>query len=49
MICMNHYIIFGYILQCNGEYLHLALKDIKSRHPDRTSARELFSVAKKKN
>ena len=35
-------------LQCNGEYLHLALKDIKSRHPDRSSARELFSVAKEK-
>ena len=35
-------------LQCNGEYLHLALKDIKSRHPDRASARDLFTQAKEK-
>ena len=35
-------------LQCNGDYLHLALKDIKSRHPDPASARELFLTAKEK-
>ena len=35
-------------LQCNGEYLHQALKDIKSRHPDRASARDLFIQAKEK-
>ena len=35
-------------LQCNGEYLHEALKDIKSRHPDRASARGLFTQAKEK-
>ena len=35
-------------LQTNGDYVHSQLQELKSTHPDRNSARELFEDAKEK-
>ena len=48
MICMNHYIIFGYVYKLMEIMLHKELQQLKSRYPDRGSARGLFTRCKRK-
>ena len=48
MICMNHYIIFGYNYRSMETMFIVRVQQLKSRFPDRGSARGLFEDAKEK-